>query len=155
MDRHEDSFAEIAEQDSPLASITLRELAVVGSGGSVGVGLRYLASQHFPSVLMSHGTMGFVSPLLFINTLGAFLLGLLVPLFASRPRHHLRLLVTTGVLGGFTSYSALADLTRQQILEHVGSGQVLLSLGASLFLGLGAVFLGHVLGERLTAEELS
>ena len=155
MERPEDSFEDIAEQDLPLASITLRELAVVGSGGSVGVGLRYLASQHFSSALMGHGALSFISPLLFINTVGAFLLGLLVPLFAHRPRHHLRLLVTTGVLGGFTSYGALADLTRQQIVEKVGSGQVLLDLAVALLLGLGAVALGHVVGERLAIKRSS
>ena len=155
MKGHGNSFDEIVEQDLPLASITLRELAVVGSGGSVGVGLRYLVSQHFPSALMGHGTMSFVSPLLFINTVGAFFLGLLLPFFAHQPRHHLRLLLTTGVLGGFTSYGALADLTRQQIVDHVGSGQVLLDLGVALAFGLGAIAGGHVVGERLTAKESS
>jgi len=145
------SLSQLNEQDQPLASISLNELACVGLGGALGVGSRYLVSQHFPSTLLGHGTFGFVTPLLFINTFGAFMLGLLLSRFVEHPRHQLRLLLTTGVLGGFTSYGALADTTRQQIVEHMGSATVLSGLGVALLFGLGAVTLGQFLGRHLNS----
>ena len=144
---------DVAEQDTPLAVLTWRELGVVGLGGALGVGLRYLLAQHFPSSLVGHGTLGFITPLLFINVIGAFLLGLLLPVFAQRRVHHLRLFVTTGILGGFTSYGALADLTRQQIVEHASTGRVLLDLIVVLGLGLISVSVGHFIGVRIQSRE--
>jgi len=148
VDSEQAYVSDVVEQDAPLASITWRELAVVGLGGALGVGLRYLVTQSLPDGLQSHGAVGIFTPLLYINTAGAFLLGLFLPLFGHAGRHHLRLGVTTGVIGGFTSYGALADLTRQQILEHVSSGRVLVDLSVSLLFGILAVTLGHFLGAR-------
>src|SRR5918912_1508038 len=47
---------------------------------------------------------------LIVNVLGSFLIGILAGYFAFRPGigQHMRLFLTTGVLGGFTTFSAFS-----------------------------------------------
>ncbi|MFE1538284.1 CrcB family protein, partial [Corynebacterium bovis] len=80
-------------------------VATVAGGGALGSVLRWCATT-----LPGGGDLG---PLLAVNVVGALLLGLLTTVLArSGPdtglRRTLRLGLGTGVLGGFTSYSALA-----------------------------------------------
>jgi len=115
----------------------LGDLALVAGGGSVGTALRFALSTAVPPS---------AAPLaiLAINVAGAFALGALLEAVAHRPgpaSTRLRLLLGTGVLGGFTTYSTLADDTAQ-LLDlgrwTAGSGYALLSV----VLGLVAVVLG-------------
>lgn len=76
-----------------------REIPLVALGGVGGAGVRMLFSELPIDTYQS---------LLFINLLGAFLLGILLTLTTSRT---LRLFWGTGVLGGFTTTSALAVTT--------------------------------------------
>jgi fluoride exporter len=82
----------------------VRDLGLVAGGGAVGTGLRYALTEAMP---------GTAAPLaiLAINVVGAFALGVLLEAVGHRPgpaSTRLRLLLGTGVLGGFTTYSALA-----------------------------------------------
>lgn len=82
-------------------------LALVFAGGTVGTGAREALSLAFPPV------DGVPYAILVINLAGAFLLGVLLDALVRRGpdqgrRRALRLLLGTGVLGGFTTYSALA-----------------------------------------------
>ena len=86
-----------------------------------------------------------------INIAGAFALGLLLEALARRGpdagrRRALRLLLGTGFLGGFTTYSALA--VDSALL--VGSGRAAVGLGylaVSVLVGLGATMLGIAAGS--------
>ncbi len=86
-----------------------------------------------------------------INIAGAFALGLLLEALARRGpdagrRRGLRLLLGTGFLGGFTTYSALA--VDSALL--VGGGRVAAGLGylaVSVLVGLGATVLGIAAGS--------
>lgn len=74
-----------------------------------------------------------------INILGAFLLGLLLDALARRGpdegrRRRVRILVGTGFMGGFTTYSALATDTAGLL----GEGDV----GVGIVYGLGTVVIG-------------
>ncbi len=124
-----------------------RFLALVALGGAIGTAIRALLAEVFPG----HDGISWV--ILAINVVGAFCLGLLLEALALRGpdvggRRTLRLFVGTGVLGGFTTYSTLADDTAQ-LLDvgrwGAGSGYALLSI----VLGLGAVALGVLLAGRL------
>lgn len=89
---------------TPTRWFSWESLLLVAAGGAVGVALRAL-------LILPLGTEGhpLVVPAvtLAINLLGSFLLGVLVGVVGDRhPR--LRLLLGTGVLGGFTTYSAFA-----------------------------------------------
>ncbi|WP_197555014.1 fluoride efflux transporter FluC [Trueperella pecoris] len=68
---------------------------LVGLGGAIGAVLRHL---------LTLGSVHPVAVIFGINIAGAFLLGLLAATVSGKPR----LFLGTGILGGFTTYSALA-----------------------------------------------
>ncbi|QPR39250.1 fluoride efflux transporter FluC [Brevibacterium casei] len=82
-------------------------LILVAAGGTLGTAAREAISLTVPSLA------GIPVAIFGINFLGAFLLGLLLSALARRgpdegARRRVRLLVGTGFMGGFTTYSALA-----------------------------------------------
>jgi CrcB protein len=82
-------------------------LGLVLIGGSVGTAARYLLTEILP--LWPGIPLGTIM----INITGAFALGVLLEILVRRGpddgiRRTLRLLVGTGLLGGFTTYSSLA-----------------------------------------------
>jgi CrcB protein len=112
-----------------------------GIGGAlrhgVNVGSARLFGYGFP-----FGTM-------IVNVAGSFLMGLLAGYFAFRPGigQHMRLFLTTGVLGGFTTFSAFSLDTALLVERHaygMAAGYAVGSVAASvsaLFFGL-ALFRG-------------
>lgn len=92
---------------------------------------------------------GFPFGTLIVNVLGSFLMGLLAGYFAFRPGlgQHFRLFLTTGILGGFTTFSAFSLDTALLVERHaygLAAGYAVGSVAASvsaLFFGL-AVFRG-------------
>ena len=91
--------------------------------------------------------LGFPYGTLIVNIAGSFLMGLLAGYFAFRPGidQHLRLFLTTGILGGFTTFSAFSLDAALLIERHAygaaagyAAGSVIASM-AALFVGL-AVF---------------
>ena len=79
---------------------------LVAVGGAVGTGGRHLIG-------LAVVAQGFPAATLTVNLLGAFLLGLLIESLTRRGRdrgalRRARLLLGTGALGGFTTYSTLA-----------------------------------------------
>ena len=78
---------------------------LVGIGGALGSLTRYGAYRLWPS---SPG--GFPVPTFTVNLLGSFAIGLLYMYVAARgaSADNARLFWMTGVLGGFTTYSAFA-----------------------------------------------
>jgi CrcB protein len=92
---------------------------------------------------------GFPFGTLIVNVAGSFLMGLLAGYFAFRPGigQHARLFLTTGILGGFTTFSAFSLDTVLMVERHAyglaagyAVGSVVASVSA-LFFGL-AVFRG-------------
>ena len=133
-----------------------RFLLLVALGGALGTGLREALSLTFPPVSGVSVTTGV------INVVGAFLLGLLLEFLSGRGadagrRRDLRLFAGTGVLGGFTTYSALA--TDTALLGDAGRFVAAGSYAVgTLALGLSAAALGIALGRRVrhgTATETS
>ncbi len=117
-----------------------RSLGLVFVGGAVGTGLRAAASAVGPPL------RGVPVTVLVVNVVGAFLLGLLLQrLHRAGPddgrRRDLRLLLGTGLLGGFTTYSALAADTAALLSDGRVGGAVLYA-GGTLVLGLAAALLG-------------
>jgi fluoride exporter len=119
----------------------VRDLLLVGSGGFIGSAARYYLSG---LVLHASGAARFPWGTLTVNTLGCVVIGVLGAL---AEHLHLfspaaRLLLFTGVLGGFTTYSAFAYetyfLAREQLWAATAAN-VVLQLG----LGVAGVWLGH------------
>lgn len=117
-------------------------MILVTLGGAVGTGARYLLDSALPSWAgLPVSTIG-------INVLGAFLLGALLTRLRQAAAEgapavrleRLRLLVGTGLLGGFTTYSALSIDTALLLASHPAR-----AVGYALFtvlVGAGASVLG-------------
>lgn len=125
-------------------------LGLVALGGAIGTGVRAVLADAFPA----HDGISWV--ILVINVVGAFCLGLLLESLARRGpdvgrRRTVRLLVGTGVLGGFTTYSTLADDTAQ-LLDvgrwGAGSGHALLTVALGLLAVLAGIWLAHLIRPR-------
>ncbi|KQS07524.1 hypothetical protein ASG04_15325 [Curtobacterium sp. Leaf183] len=121
-------------------------IGLVALGGAIGTAVRAVLAEAAPAV------DGVSWTILGINVVGAFCLGLLLEHLARRGpdegrRQTVRLFVGTGVLGGFTTYSTLADDTARLLTDGrwgAGSGYALLSV----VLGLVAVVGGLALAAR-------
>ena len=109
-------------------------------GGGIGAALRHgvnLASAQVFGITFPWGT-------LIVNVLGSFLIGALAAYFAFRDTgmaQHMRLFLATGILGGFTTFSAFS-LDFAVLFERGEVGQGAAYVIASVGLSLLAIFLG-------------
>lgn len=119
----------------------MRDFALVGLGGFLGS-----VSRYYLGGLVLHLTAATRFPwaTLTVNTLGCFLIGLLSGV--TEHRHLLppgaRLLLFTGVLGGFTTFSAFGYETYFLCRDHSGS-LAALNIGLHLVVAVPAVWIGH------------
>jgi CrcB protein len=112
-----------------------------GIGGALRHGVNVGAARLFG--------YGFPFGTLIANVVGSFLMGLFAGYFAFRPGigQHVRLFLTTGILGGFTTFSAFSLDTALLVERHsygMAAGYAVGSVAASvsaLFFGL-ALFRG-------------
>lgn len=82
----------------------LKMILLVGLGGFVGTIARYLSGLLVNSILLMPGLSTLV-----VNLLGSFLIGLVYALGSARGYgSELMALLTIGVLGGFTTFSAFS-----------------------------------------------
>ena len=115
------------------------ELAAVSGGAAAGGVLRWLAG-----LWLNERWAGFPLGTLFVNCAGGLLAGLALGWFERQPSELLRLLVVTGVLGGFTTFSAFS----LESLQLVQRGQWPLAIGHALAHVAGALA-AAALGLRL------
>jgi fluoride exporter len=92
---------------------------------------------------------GFPVGTLIVNIAGSFLIGLFAGYFAFRPGigQHMRLFLTTGLLGGFTTFSAFS-LDAALLIERHSYAAAADYVAGSVFAGLVALFVGLALFER-------
>jgi len=115
-------------------------------GGAAGTGARYLLSGW---ALQALGA-GFPYGTFVVNVLGSFCVGLImqVGLATAWMSPTLRLALTTGVMGGFTTYSTF----NYETIRYIQDGAWRLALGnvaATLAVCLAAGFAGVALGRSL------
>ena len=115
-------------------------------GGAVGTGARYLLSGW----LLRAAGPGFPWGTLAVNVLGTFLLGLIMQVAVATDllSPTLRLTLTTGVMGGFTTYSTFNYETLQYLQQNdwlMGS----LNLAVTVVTCLAAGILGLLAGRLL------
>ena len=105
------------------------------------------AARHGVNVLSARlvGT-GFPTGTLVVNALGCLLMGLIAGTFAFRGHlpQEMRLFLTTGILGGFTTFSTFS-LDAALLWERGETGLAALYVGASLVLSLAGVAAGLAL----------
>lgn len=107
-------------------------LSLVALGGAIGAALRFLSGV---AVLRLAGPQDFPVAVIMVNVIGSFLMGIFVVLAAHKGLTHYSPFVMTGVLGGFTTFSAFSletvTLIERQDLTAAGL-YVVLSVGLSL-----------------------
>jgi CrcB protein len=112
--------------------------ALVFLGGGIGAALRH-------AVNLAVARLGYVFPVgtLAVNVLGSVLMGVLVAWFALRTgtHEHVKLLLTTGLLGGFTTFSAFS-LDSALLWERGAFAGLALYAGGSVVLAVAGLFVG-------------
>ena len=126
--------------------IMIRSLIIVALGGGMGSALRFLASK-FVQDNMS-GT--FPYPTLAVNVVGCLLIGVFYGLSSrgSLGGDSAKLLLTTGLCGGFTTFSTFCN----ENLSLMRGGHALATLlytSGSVVLGFIAVAVGYWIAEKL------
>ncbi|MDA0188045.1 MAG: fluoride efflux transporter CrcB [Proteobacteria bacterium] len=117
----------------------------VALGGALGAVLRYLTGI---GVLRVFGATPMPLGVLAVNVLGSLLAGLFVAFAAQRGAMHLSPLIVTGVLGGFTTFSAFS-LEAVALYERGALGLATIYVLANVILSLAALMLGLALGRSL------
>jgi CrcB protein len=86
---------------------------------------------------------GFPYGTLFINIVGSFVMGLTAEYFALKAGlpQHLRLFLTTGIYGGFTTFSAFS-LETVLLYERGDLAGAIIYVAASVILSVAALFAG-------------
>lgn len=115
----------------------------VAVGGACGALLRYFAGLWLNRADFPYGTLA-------VNLIGSFVIGFIV-LYAARQKwaEPATLFAVTGVLGGFTTFSAFS----QENLRMLQEGKVGMALGyalGSVVLGLFLAWFGFALAQKIT-----
>lgn len=123
-------------------TLTAPMLLAVAGGGAIGSVARYVIG-----VLLLRAGNGFPVSTLLINVVGSFLIGLFARLFEA-PDHHqvLRVALTVGICGGFTTFSTFSAET-VTLLQQGKAGRAALYVGISLLAGVLATFAGLMVGR--------
>lgn len=114
-------------------------------GGATGSLLRYLVGTAIMARVGGRFPLGTV----IINITGSFVIGLLMTLFTERldPQPNLRLLLVTGFLGGYTTFSSFEWETLSLVQD--GSRWLgLFNVVGSVLLGYIAVWLGAAIAGK-------
>jgi CrcB protein len=109
-------------------------------GGGIGAALRHGCNVFFARTL---GT-AFPYATLFENVLGSAVMGILVALFAFKTDipQHMRLFLTTGILGGYTTFSTFSLDTVVLYERGDNLGMAALYVLLSVALSIGGLFAG-------------
>jgi len=116
------------------------------AAGAVGTGARYLMSGWALAVLGA----GFPYGTLAVNVLGSFAIGFVMQVGLATPllSPTLRLTLTTGFLGGFTTYSSFNYETIRYLQDgawRLAAANVVVTLAVCLIAGIAGVALARSL----------
>lgn len=124
------------------SALSMPMLLAVAGGGAIGSAARYVIG-----VLLVRASNGFPVSTLLINVLGSFLIGFFARLFDA-PDHNqvLRVALTVGICGGFTTFSTFSAET-VTLLQQGKAGRAALYIGLSVVAGIVATFAGLMVGR--------
>ena len=116
----------------------------VATGGAIGAVLRYLSNV----AVMRWVGPGFPFGTVFVNVAGSFLMGVVIVILAEKSGHRFAPFLTTGVLGGFTTFStfSLDAITLYERGAYVNAGAYVVG---SVILGLVALTAGLAFGRTV------
>ncbi|OAN77475.1 protein CrcB [Sulfitobacter sp. EhC04] len=113
-------------------------LSLVALGGAIGAALRFLSGV---AMLRLTGPQDFPLAIITVNVVGSFLMGAFVVFAAHKGLTHYSPFVMTGLLGGFTTFSAFS-LETVTLIERQAYGQAGFYVCASVGLSVAALMLG-------------
>jgi fluoride exporter len=114
-------------------------------GGAAGTGARFAVQNLAATVLGAAFPYGTIA----VNVIGSFLIGaVMYASMATELDPTLRLVLTTGFLGGFTTYSAF-NYETFALLENGALGRATVNVAVTLVACLAAGFAGNALARRL------
>lgn len=125
----------------------MKEVLIVGLGSFVGGSLRYLvgktSSVWFASSMFPLGTF-------IVNITGCLAIGFLYGLNWTQGimNENTKLLLTTGLCGGFTTFSTFMNENASLLKDGNYSMLIIYTIG-SILAGLIAVIIGHYLAKQL------
>jgi CrcB protein len=120
----------------------LQRIIYVGIGGFIGAVIRYIVTMQSAKMINSNIPLG----TLIVNVVGGFLIGIIMELSISTDliSPNLRLFLTTGIMGGLTTFSTFSYETVNLINDErylLGIANILLNV----FLSLGGVAFARLL----------
>jgi CrcB protein len=120
---------------------------IVFFGAGIGGALRHGVNVAAARIL----GIGFPFGTLTVNVVGSLVMGLLAGYFAFKgdAPQHLRLFMMTGILGGFTTFSAFS-LDAALLWERGQIGPMAVYVGASVLLSVAALFIGLFIMRALS-----
>lgn len=123
----------------------LGAIAVTAVGGALGSVARYLVTM----LVVSRLGPGFPWGTFAINVTGSFAIGVVLQLAVTRADFspYLRLFLTTGILGGYTTFSAFAFETYGLAADGFAVRSIAYAVG-SVLVGVAAAYAGVVLVSR-------
>ncbi len=119
------------------------QIAAVSLGAAAGALLRWAAS-----LWLNARWSGFPLGTLFVNCVGGLLIGAALAWFERSPNEMLRLLVVTGFLGGFTTFSAFS-VESLLMIQRAEFGIAALHAAAHVFGALVAAAIGFRIATTL------
>lgn len=120
---------------------------VVFIGGGLGAALRHGINR----ASLAYCASAFPYNTLIVNIFGCLLMGVLAELFLAKGggSQEFRLFLTTGFLGGFTTFSAFS-LDAALMWQRSDYATLSTYVGASVLLSIGALFFGMAAVRALT-----
>ena len=118
----------------------------VAAGGAIGAALRFLIGVGVTRL----ASPGFPLAVLSVNILGSFAMGLFVVFAAKTSNTHLSPFVMTGILGGFTTFSAFS-LEAYTLFERGQTAAAATYVGASVVLSIAGLVAGIIIARGIWA----
>ena len=126
----------------------MRLVLYAAAGGAIGTVARHLANVGFGRWLGA----GFPWSTLFVNVVGGFLMGAVIEALALRfdGSLELRTFIATGILGGFTTFSAFS-MDAVLLMQRGETVAAALYIGGSVVLSILALLAGLWLTRQVLA----
>jgi CrcB protein len=124
----------------------LKNFIIIGLGSFFGGGCRYVLSKVVQNMIIYSFPLG----TMVVNILGCFLIGLFYGLFerGGLMNIDLKLFLTVGFCGGFTTFSTFMN-ENMQLLKDGNFFYVALYLAISLIGGLVALYFGQIVTKLI------
>ena len=124
----------------------MAHILIVALGGAIGASLRHLVNLATLRMLGPNFPWGTLT----VNVVGSFLMGMFIELLVRRLgiSQEIRLLVATGLLGGFTTFSAFS-LDVALLWQRGAVATTALYAASSVVFSIAALFAGLALAKAI------